>query len=301
MKDHFSLNLLLATVFAVVLIYVTAKAQISPYIKNIYLSKSVDGLTLSYPVGPLITSSPYPTGGYFDDGYLRLFAEDGVFSRYIRFVKTKDGRFIRGLKVLKSKDGLNFEKEKFVLDTFPINFAQLSKPYLIKTEDEMWRLYLLVLEREEDKVSKPIHSLVSQDGINWRYEGRVIDYDCADPVVVYLQRQKQYLLYCPFGSEGTLVGFSSDGKKFSPLQNFNLPAIFAAVEVEGGFLFYFDRPSFGLTDHGVFFSTNGVRMEQKFDLPVPINEPAIVRMSDGLYHFYSAFPLSEIRQFEIKE
>jgi len=261
---------------------------ISPYMCDIYLSKSLDGINLTYPEGPILLDRAVPTGAYFDDGWIRLYTDDGIILRFINMIKTEDNHFVRGIAVMKSKDGVHFQKEKMKLDTFPINHAVMTDPELIKTKEGFWRLYLTVWEQGKQGLIKPLYTLTSDDGINWKYEGKAIDYQCEDPTVLFIEKKDHYILYCPSGRDKSLIAISSDGKKFGQLMDYNLPAVHAAAKVGENYLLYYELPK--LLENGIAITKDGLKITKMINLTIPLNEPTIIKNPDGEIYFYSSFP-----------
>ncbi|MFZ5365868.1 MAG: hypothetical protein ACOZBZ_01105 [Patescibacteria group bacterium] len=284
------LQIVLSFLFALLITYVLTKIYAAPHIQDIYLSKSQDGIHLSGFEGPVLKGRPVPTGAYFEDGWMRIWADDGIYRRFVRWLKTKDNHFVTGLAVAKSKDGLHFQKERMTLDTFPYRLALLTDPTLIKTKEGRWRLYASVWERREDGIAKPLHSLISDNGVNWQYEGKVTDYTCGDSTILFVEEKNYYVLYCPSGSQ-TQIAISSDGKSFPQLKDSPFLGVQGAIKGKEGYLIYYDqKPDLEVKDSGVVLSDDGVSIDKDIYLDFPINEPAIIKHPNGWYYYYSCFP-----------
>lgn len=288
MKKETKTRILLDLLIAAVLTLVLGKIFLRPHILGIYLAKSQDGIQFSQLVGPVVKNRSVPAGGYFNDGWIRLYADDGIYMRFIRLLKTRDNHFVRGLVAMKSKDGLRFQKEKITLDTFPFNFAMMTDPYLIKTKEGFWRLYIVVWEKQNGDITKPLHSLISDNGINWRYEGKVTDYRCTDPTVLYVEEKDHYILYCLEERNKVKAAFSRDGKRFAKLQDYGLPAIQEVIKTEKGYLLYYEIPEESMAAKGgVAISRDGIQIEERVKLDVPLNAPVVIKHPDGFYYLYS--------------
>jgi len=191
---------------------------------------------------------------------------------------------------------MSFLKQPFMIDGLTTRKA--LDPSILRDASGQYRLYYLGSNAAGDPGRETgehqIHLAISNDGINFRYDGPVFSHAGLVDPDVFVHQGKWYM-YAP-SADGIIIAISDDGRSFEYLQAFAFKnwATEAPVKLQDGSLrmyaFEEGKPA-GNAVHS-FISTNGVDWsEEPGDRMVaPANQkitsPSVVPWKNGYKMFY---------------